>query len=490
MLTQYVSTRGKADKCSASQAILTGLANDGGLYVPEIFPKIDNLTHLLSLSYQDLAINILKLFLTDYSSDELKSCVYKAYDEKFDSQIIAPLEKRGEYYFLELFHGPTLAFKDMALSFLPRILKLAAKKHDINKKIVILTATSGDTGKAALEGFAHIEGVEIFVFFPSEGVSSIQKLQMQTQAGENTHVIAVNGNFDDTQTGVKKIFLENHLENVYLSSANSINIGRLLPQIVYYFSAYAQMVHRFGLKEGDRINFTVPTGNFGNILAGYYAREMGLPIKTLLCASNDNRVLYDFFTKGDYDKNREFIVTTSPSMDILVSSNLERLLYHIGGSEITAELMDQLSKKGKYSFLTEKPGFAANCATQDESNEGIRRMYNDNGYILDPHTAVAYVSYRKYRTETNDFTPNIILSTANPFKFPESVCKAISQQNFSKVNFQDAFGALEILKKLSLSPAPSQIMNLKTKKVRHSIVCMPDEMGELLFKILALDALK
>ena len=351
----FKSTRGDKNYVTASQAIVQGIANDGGLFVPETIPTIDfPLEKITEMSYQELAYEVLKLILTDYTEEELKYCINSAYDEKFDTKLIAPLVSAGNGNFLELFHGKTIAFKDMALSILPYLLKTAAKKNGVEEKIVILTATSGDTGKAALEGFADVEGTKIIVFYPEDGVSDVQKMQMVTQKGANTCVAAIKGNFDDAQSAVKRIFTDNELKaelkkNGYVfSSANSINIGRLAPQIVYYFYAYAQMVKAGKINMGDEINFTVPTGNFGNILAGFYAKNMGLPVKQLICASNDNKVLFDFFSTGVYDINRDFIVTVSPSMDILISSNLERLLYHLSNSTVdTKSMMDSLSKDGK-----------------------------------------------------------------------------------------------------------------------------------------------
>jgi len=350
----------------------------------------------------------------------------------------------------------------------------------LTEKIAVLTATSGDTGKAALEGFAGMEGIEIVVFYPVDGVSEMQKLQMQTQEGANTHVCGVRGNFDSAQSGVKKIFLDG-IPGLFLSSANSINIGRLLPQIVYYIYAYAQMTRKYALEPFEAVNFTVPTGNFGNILAGYYAKRMGLPINKLICASNDNRVLYDFFQSKNYNKNREFIATASPSMDILVSSNLERLLYHLSGSGQTKAYMTQLSAQGSYVFDGKTDGFEAGYATQSECFEGIRRIYENSGYIIDPHTSVAYMAYNKYRERTGDNTPNIILSTASPFKFPESVCASID----SKYSASDVFEAVETLRCLYGGEIPAQIASLKHKELLHSAVCTPDEMKDIIIKTIS-----
>ena len=355
----FISTRGKKEKIKGSQAIINGICSDGGLYVPESFPDVsDKLDNLVNLSYKDLCFEILKLYLDDFTEEELKNCINKAYDDKFDCKEIAPTVKVKDKYFLELYHGPTCAFKDMALTLMPLLLETSFKKNNIKEDIVILTATSGDTGKAALEGFKNLNQIKIIVFFPEDGVSSIQKLQMQSQEGNNTYVVSINGNFDDAQSAVKTIFNDEEFKeilknnNYILSSANSINIGRLLPQIVYYFYSYFDLVRNKHIKLKDKINFTVPTGNFGNILAAYYAKLMGLPVNKLICASNDNNVLYDFFNSGIYNKNRELILTSSPSMDILISSNLERLLFEISSrdSEKVNNLIKDLNNKGLYKL--------------------------------------------------------------------------------------------------------------------------------------------
>ena len=351
MQVLYKSTRGKEQAVTASMAILKGLSEDGGLFMPESIPQLDvPMDKLAQMTYQETAYEVMSRFLTDFTEDELKNCINKAYDSKFDTEKIAPLHEADGAYFLELFHGATIAFKDMALSILPYLMKTAAKKNGLDKEIVILTATSGDTGKAALEGFANVEGTRIMVFFPEDGVSPVQKLQMNTQEGANTCVVGIKGNFDDAQSAVKSIFTDKELEQelaakgFQFSSANSINIGRLVPQIVYYFWAYLQAVRMGEIKNGEELNFTVPTGNFGDILAGWYAMQMGLPVGHFVCASNDNKVLYDFFRTGEYNKNRAFHVTVSPSMDILISSNLERLLAHMGGQAATKAEMESLNK--------------------------------------------------------------------------------------------------------------------------------------------------
>ncbi len=476
----FKSTRGDKNYVTASQAIVKGIAEDGGLYVPEAMPTIDfPLEKITEWNYRELAYEVLKLVLTDYTEEELKYCIASAYDEKFDTELIAPLVSAGNADFLELFHGKTIAFKDMALSILPYLLKTAAVKNGVKEEIVILTATSGDTGKAALEGFADVEGTQIIVFFPEDGVSAVQKAQMVTQQGKNTCVAGIRGNFDDAQTAVKKIFTDNELkaelkEKGYVfSSANSINIGRLAPQIVYYFYAYAQMVKAGKLAMGEKVNFTVPTGNFGNILAGYYAMNMGLPVNRLICASNDNKVLYDFFRTGAYDINREFIVTVSPSMDILISSNLERLLYHLSDSDRTRTVMSELSKGGRYEFSIDNE-FTGEFATIPETFKAIHDLFYETGYVMDTHTAVAKAAYDKYIAETGDNTPNVIVSTASPYKFAKDVLKAID----SKYENIDAFAALEKLSEVSNTPIPKPIKDIDKREVLHKSVIDRDALAD------------
>lgn len=474
MSTAFRSTRGDKTTVTASMAIVKGIASDGGLYVPEKINPIDfSLEDIKNYSYRELAYQVLKLILDDFTEEELKYCINGAYDSKFDTELIAPLKEADGDYFLELFHGRTLAFKDMALSILPYLLKTAAKKNGVDKNIVILTATSGDTGKAALEGFADVDGTSIIVFFPEDGVSAVQKAQMVTQTGKNTTVAGIKGNFDDAQSAVKKIFTDKELaaslsEKGYVfSSANSINIGRLAPQIVYYFYAYAQLVNAGKINVGDEINFTVPTGNFGDILAGYYAKKMGLPVKKLICASNDNKVLFDFFHTGEYNINRDFIITISPSMDILISSNLERFLYHISGStEKTSQLMKALSGEGKYTFDLSNSEITGEYATISETMDAIREKYNACGYIMDTHTAVAYASLKKYRKETGDNTINVIVSTASPYKFAKDVCTAIDQ----KYKTLDPFVALDVLSELQKAPVPAVISGINKRQVLHKAV--------------------
>ena len=398
----YSSTRNSEKKITASQAILKGLADDGGLFVPESIPALDvSIEELSKMSYQQVAYEVMKLFLTDFTEEELKNCINRAYDSKFDTTEIAPLKFADGAYYLELFHGSTIAFKDMALSILPHLLITSAKKNNVKNEIVILTATSGDTGKAAMAGFADVEGTQIIVFYPKNGVSPIQEKQMLTQKGANTHVVGIHGNFDQAQSAVKAMFNDKALAETMdaagyqFSSANSINIGRLVPQIVYYVYAYSKLFAQGAVAKDEKINIVVPTGNFGNILAAFYAKNMGLPVAKLICASNENKVLYDFFTTGEYDKNREFILTNSPSMDILISSNLERLIYRIAGNDANknAQLMASLAKDGKYTVTPEMKeklsDFYGNYTSEKETAEVIKKLYEDTGYIIDTHTAVA-----------------------------------------------------------------------------------------------------
>lgn len=481
----YVSTRNAEEKVTASQAVLKGLAEHGGLFVPEEIPHLDvSVEKLADMSYQETAYEVMKLFLTDYTEEELKKCIRNAYDEKFDTSEIAPLVKAQGISYLELFHGATIAFKDMALSILPHLLITAARKNHVTNDIVILTATSGDTGKAALAGFAGVEGTKIIVFYPKDGVSPIQQKQMVTQKGDNTFVVGINGNFDQAQTGVKQMFSDQELAKelaaagYQFSSANSINIGRLVPQIVYYVYAYAKMVKSGEVKNGEKMNVAVPTGNFGNILAAFYAKNMGLPIGKLICASNENKVLYDFFTTGTYDKNREFILTSSPSMDILISSNLERLIYRIAGDSAgkNQELMLSLQEKGEYTITDEMRAqltdFYGNFASESETAAAIREIYESAGYIIDTHTAVAAAVCRKYQEETGDGTKTIIASTASPYKFTRSVMTAIDEKYDSKSDFE-LVDELEMLSKVKV---PKAIEDIRTAAVLHKTVC---EVGEM-----------
>ena len=491
----YKSTRDDSVKVTASQAILKGLAPDGGLFVPESIPSFDkSLEELSKMSYKEVAYEVMKLMLDDFTEEELKACIDKAYDEKFDTDVIAPLVKADGAYYLELFHGATIAFKDMALSILPHLLITSAKKNDVHNEIVILTATSGDTGKAALAGFADVKGTRIIVFYPKNGVSPIQEKQMVTQKGDNTYVIGIKGNFDDAQTGVKKIFGDKELEKemaeagFQFSSANSINIGRLVPQIVYYVYAYTRLLADGEIKAGDKINAVVPTGNFGNILAAFYAKNMGLPINKLICASNENKVLYDFFTTGEYDRNREFVLTTSPSMDILISSNLERLIYRIAGNSANknSELMESLKNTGKYEITPEMKAqlsdFYGNYATEAEDAATIKKLYEDTGYVIDTHTAVAATVYEKYKKETGDDTVTVIASTASPYKFTSSVMDAIDSKYDSMTDFE----LVDELSKISNVAVPQAIEDIRTAPVLHDTVCEVNEMSSSVKKILGI----
>ena len=485
----YSSTRGEGKKYTASMAVLQGLASDGGLFVPDHIPTLDkSLKELAEMNYQELSYEVMKLFLTDYTEDELKKCIAAAYDSKFDTEEIAPLSESCGSYYLELFHGATIAFKDMALSLLPHLMTTAAKKNGLEKEIVILTATSGDTGKAALAGFADVPGTRIVVFYPKSGVSPIQEKQMVTQKGANTMVVGIHGNFDDAQTGVKKIFGDKEFgkeldeKGFVFSSANSINIGRLVPQVCYYVWAYTRLLKEERIKDGDLINVCVPTGNFGNILAAFYAKNMGLPIKKLICASNTNKVLFDFFESGTYDRNRDFHVTSSPSMDILISSNLERLIYMIAGNDSgrCAELMGQLSNGGKYTITdSEKKGLAdfyGGYADEKETSEQINKIYKTSGYVIDTHTAVASFVCDKYKAETGDNTPVVIASTASPYKFTRSVMNSIDPEYDKKTDFE----LIDDLCKISNVEIPQAIEDIRTAPVLHKTECDIDEMKNVI----------
>jgi threonine synthase len=477
---------------------LQGLASDGGLYVPENVPKVDGGTAAeawAGWSYQDTAYRVMAPYLLGaFTAEELKGCIARAYDGKFDTPAIAPLKQFGNTCYLELYHGPTLAFKDMALAILPHLMRKAAEKQGAGAEIVILTATSGDTGKAALAGFADIAGFRVVVFYPQGGVSPIQERQMLTQKGGNVHVVGVRGNFDDAQTGVKRIFADEALgaalkqRGYAFSSANSINIGRLLPQIAYYYYAYAQLLATGRIEVGEKINVAVPTGNFGNILAAYYAKRMGLPLDRLICASNENKVLYDFLQTGDYDSNRDFYLTSSPSMDILVSSNLERLIFHSAGDdpERCRELMAALGERGKYKITDvmreSMTDFYGGYATEAETTAEIARVYKKYGYVLDPHTAVASSVCEKYRAESRgDDKITVVISTASPYKFPRSVVAAIEPDFVGR----DALGAppageaaeagdfalVERLRNMMGGAVPPAIEEARAAPVCHSAVC-------------------
>ena len=489
----YKSTRDAEKTVTASQAILKGMADDGGLFVPVSIPKLPvSLGELKEMTYQEIAYTVMKEFLTDFTEEELKSCIAKAYDSKFDTEEIAPLAKVEDAYYLELFHGATIAFKDMALSILPHLLTTSAKKNQVKNEIVILTATSGDTGKAALAGFADVEGTKIIVFYPKNGVSRVQELQMVTQKGDNTSVVAIHGNFDNAQSGVKAMFENKELEKelneagYQFSSANSINIGRLVPQVVYYVYAYAKLLQNEEIAEDEEINVVVPTGNFGNILAAYYAKNMGIPIAKLICASNENKVLYDFFQTGTYDRNREFVLTTSPSMDILISSNLERLIYKISGEDARkdTDLMTELKTKGSYAITGEMKAnladFAAGYATEEQVAKTIHDVYEDTGYVMDTHTAVAATVYKAYREDSKDDRKTVIASTASPYKFAGSVMSAIDP----KYKGQDNFKLIEELQKVSGTEIPNAIKEIMNAEIRHNTDCDVDQMEQTVKDIL------
>lgn len=491
----YQSTRNEQEQVTASKAILKGLALDGGLFVPTNIPTLDkSLKDMKTLNYQQTAYEVMKLFLTDFTQEELKDCINRAYDKKFDTEEIAPLKTVEDVTYLELFHGATIAFKDMALSILPHLLTTAARKNQVTDEIVILTATSGDTGKAALAGFADVPGTKIIVFYPKDGVSKIQEKQMLTQKGSNTYVVGIKGNFDDTQNGVKEMFNDKELAKLMkergyqFSSANSINIGRLVPQIVYYVYAYTRMMAKGTIKEEEEINVAVPTGNFGNILAAYYAKQLGVPIKKLICASNENKVLYDFFTTGVYNKNRDFVLTSSPSMDILISSNLERLIFKIVGEDAkkNAELMNSLNTNGSYEIteqMREKLNdFEGGYATEEETSLIIKKTYEKTGYVLDTHTAVAASVYASYKERTNDRTKTLIVSTASPYKFTRSVMKAINE----KYDSMGDFALVDELNRVSKVKVPKAIEEIRTAPILHNTICAKDKMKAQVKQILGL----
>lgn len=493
---QYQSTRGGGAKVSAAQAIVRGLAQDGGLFVPESIPEIglQFIEDLRPLEYWQRAHRVLRPYLDEFSDGELEEILKLAYSS-FDVPEIAPTKRlSGELFMLELWHGPTLAFKDMALQLMPHLLSACRDKVGETREIVILVATSGDTGKAALEGFMDANGISIAVFYPEDGVSQAQRLQMVTQEGENTHVIAVRGNFDDAQTGVKRIFGDAEFNEqlsragVVLSSANSINLGRLLPQIVYYFSAYADMRNMGAIEAGEQIDVVVPTGNFGNILAAYYAREMGLPIRTLICASNSNNVLSDFISTGVYDTGRKFHITSSPSMDILISSNLERMLYALvdGDSARLSELMDGLKTSGRYA-LTEREiaklhsFMVGGWANEQAVSKKIHECFEEYSYLMDTHTSVALSVLDEYRNSTAP-AKSLVVSTASPYKFGRAVLTALAGAEGEG----DDFECCDKLAKLAQQQVPAAISELPTKAVRHSTCCDPQDMKRALIEELKL----
>ena len=492
----YHSTRNSEETATASEAILKGLTSDGGLFVPDSIPKLNvSLEDLTKMSYQEIAYAVMKEFLTDFTEEELKTCINNAYDSKFDTEEIAVTKKVDGAYYLELFHGATIAFKDMALSILPHLLVTSARKNNVKNEIVILTATSGDTGKAALAGFADVPGTKIIVFYPKSGVSPIQEKQMVTQKGDNTYVVAIEGNFDQAQSAVKAIFGDKELakemdeKGFQFSSANSINIGRLIPQVVYYVKAYADLLKQGALKAGEPMNVVVPTGNFGNILASYYAKQMGIPIGKFVCASNKNKVLFDFFETGKYDRNREFYVTTSPSMDILISSNLERMIYRIAGNDAKqcAKFMAALTKDGEYvitdAMKAELSEFFGAFGSEEETAVKIKEVYDKEGYVMDTHTAVAAVAYDKYKAATgDDKTPTVIASTASPYKFTRSVKDAIDPA----YDAEDDFELVDELNKVSKTAIPKAIEEIRTAPVLHDTVCETAAMEDEVKKILGI----
>ncbi len=491
----YNSTRTNGNPVKASEAILKGLSDDGGLFVPDRIPTLDKtLKELSHMSYGQVAYEVMKLYLTDFTEEELKNCIAKAYDSKFDTEVIAPLVEADSAFYLELFHGATIAFKDMALSILPHLLTTSAKKNNVKNEIVILTATSGDTGKAALAGFADVEGTRIIVFYPKNGVSPIQEKQMVTQKGDNTFVVGIHGNFDDAQTGVKQIFGDKELaaymdeKGFQFSSANSINIGRLVPQIVYYVYSYVKLLEEGRVSDGEKINVVVPTGNFGNILAAFYAKQMGLPIDKLICASNENKVLFDFFESGTYDRNREFVLTTSPSMDILISSNLERLIYRIADNDADKNkaLMESLKDSGSYAITDEMKAqladFYGNYASEEETAETISKLYDKTGYVIDTHTAVAACVYEKYKKATGDHKTTVIASTASPYKFTRSVMKAVD----AKYDTMGDFELVDKLSEISKVEVPKAIEEIRTAPVLHDNICDKTEMKQTVMKFLGI----
>ncbi len=492
MEIKYKSTRDKDVNINASDAILKGLSDDGGLFVPKNLKDIKiDIEKIKDFSYKELAVEILSIFFSDFSTDEIIYSVNNAYDKKFDKKEIVPVKYIDGYNILELFHGKTLAFKDIALSILPYLMKISKEKHNIRESILILTATSGDTGKAALEGFKDVEEINIAVFYPDRGVSNIQELQMKTQEGDNTYIFGVKGNFDDAQNTVKKIFKSEEIKkklaekNTVLSSANSINIGRLIPQVVYYFSAYFDLIKNKKITENEKINFVVPTGNFGNILAGYIAKEIGLPINKLICASNENNILTDFFNTGKYNTNRKFIKTISPSMDILISSNLERLLFFLsdGDSNYIKKIMEDLSTNGEYE-VTERIKqkmdsiFWSDYSSEIETLKSIKDLYNEKEYLVDTHTAVAFNVYDKYKNMTGDTTTSIILSTASPFKFIESIYDALG----IKEEIEGKELLLDFGKRFDIE-IPKGLKEIMNKPYIHNKVIEIEEVKKEIFKI-------
>lgn len=490
----YSSTRGEDRNISSIDALIKGIADDGGLYVPSHFYSIDDLEQLVNLDYRGLATRLIKDFFPEFSQEEILTYIESAYDNKFDTPQIAPLINKAGVYFLELFHGPTLAFKDMALTLLPHLLMGASRKKANPSEIVILTATSGDTGKAALEAFKDVEGVKIIVLYPSEGVSEIQKRQMLTQEGKNTFVVAIEGCFDDAQSAVKQIFTDEDFNSLakdkgyIFSSANSINIGRLIPQTVYYFYAYLQLLKNKEISLGEKVNIVVPTGNFGNILAAYYCSKMGLPVNQLICASNDNNVLYDFFKTGLYDRRRSLKPTISPSMDIIISSNLERLLYDVSGQDagLVKTMMDDLNNKGHYrashKLKNNMELFYGGYASEEETLTAIRDLYNESGYVMDTHTGVAYFVYKNYLEATGDRSKTIVASTASPFKFTRSVCEALNIDTEGATDFD----LVKLLSEETRMAIPEPIRDIESRPILHNTLCKKDNIKNVIANILGI----
>lgn len=494
----YKSTRNSSIRFSAAEAIVNGISAEGGLFVPSEIPQmtLDEITALGNMTYSERAAAVFSKYLTDFTAEEIRYCTDNAYtDKSFATKNIAEVRKlTDDIHILELWHGPTCAFKDMALQILPYLLTTSVKKINLNKKVVILVATSGDTGKAALEGFADVPGTNIIVFYPEDGVSAMQKRQMTTQDGSNVKVCALKGNFDDCQNGVKAIFTDENVKKklsdagMMFSSANSINWGRLAPQIIYYLSSYAELVKNGSIKAGEKINITVPTGNFGNILAAYYAKNMGMPVNKLICASNANNVLTDFINTGVYDRNRSFITTISPSMDILISSNLERLLYLLSGEDdaVIRDLFGKLASTGRYEVSADvraklQADFCAGCCDDKQTMAEIADIYKKYSYTLDTHSAVAVKVYEDYRARTGDTTKTLIASTASPYKFSASVLEAIE----GKRSDDDEYTLIDRLNKLSGYPVPASLAALKNKPARFTDVIGRDDMEEYVLKSLS-----
>ncbi len=496
-MMKYISTRDNQKSVTAAQAILQGISTDGGLFVPETMPQLDMafLQSLCEKSYNERAVAVLKLFLTDYTEEQINTCVNRAYTaEKFDAADMVELAKiSGEEYLLELWRGPTCAFKDMALQLLPQLLTTAVTITGSKDEIVILVATSGDTGKAALEGFKDVEGTRMLVFYPVDGVSPMQKRQMCTQEGKNVKVCAIKGNFDDAQTGVKTIFGDKELaeqmakEGKRFSSANSINWGRLVPQVIYYVSTYVQLLADGEIAPGEKVNICVPTGNFGNILAAYYAKCMGVPFGKFICASNQNNVLTDFLQTGIYDRNRDFYATTSPSMDILISSNLERLLHKLSGEDdaTVRGWFDRLKTEGRYEVSEAvkaalKEEFYGGCCNDKETADTIHQVFTECSYLCDTHTAVAVKVYRDYKAQTGDTTKTVIASTASPYKFGKDVLKAVD----AALVTEDEYENLAVLSEVSGTVIPKQLASLKEKPVLHTDVTEKAQMADYVRSVL------